>query len=135
MQSSLLCMGLLQLQKSKRCYLDAVCGFWGSRSPGSVAVVPGPSCSSTRRVGSSRGIRMELKSCIGRQILSTVPPGKLQHFFLNGHGFSGSAAEVGHDGKGLFLFYSLFFHLGRSYWLGDLPAGGWNHLEAFPPHV
>lgn len=44
-----------------------------------------------------------------------------------------SAAEVGHDGKGLFLFYSFYFFIWEDlYWLGDLPAGGWNHPEAFP---
>ena len=47
------------------------------------------------------------------KFLSTVPPGKLQQFFFNGHGSSGSAAGVGHDGKGLFLFYDFCFFIGE----------------------
>ena len=58
------------------------------------------------------GSGMEAMSpVLAGKFLSTLPLGKLEQFFFNGHGFSGSAAGVGHGGKGLFLFYNFWFFI------------------------
>ena len=86
-------------------------GFLGARAQAQQVWCLGPAA--PWHVGSS-GIRDgTCVPCIGRQILIHCATREATTIFFNGHGSSGSAAGVGHDGKGLFLFYNFCFFIGE----------------------